>query len=501
MTIDSNGNLFGTTEAGGATGFGTVFEIALGSTIITTLASFNGFNGVNPYAGLTLDASGNLFGTTELGGTNNAGTVFEIVHGATSITSVASFNGLNGADPYSGVTLDAAGNIFGTATSGGTGNAGAVFEIAHGVTSITSIASFNGVNGANPFAGIALDASGNIFGAAHNSGAFNDGTIFEIVHGTTAITPLASFNGGNGLGPYGGVTLDSSGNLFGTTEAGGVSNVGTAFEIVRGSTAITTLVSFNPTTNGSDPRSGLTLDSNGGLFGSTLTGGAFNAGMIFEVAMPILSFTASPASALAGGVIGGSAGIQVSVAYSWGNVITTDSSTITVTLGNGVFTQGGNFRSARQSTASPHSIISPSTPSEPIRSPPQTASSPLPCQARSTSIALLQSRCRPSWNESSFSRDNRFQRQLIWYHIHRGRQQCRHGLRDRSWNRRRHHDRILQHDQRLQSPGRSDLRFERQPVRRNIQRRHFHSTTARFSRSCMEPPPSPRSHRLTEPTD
>jgi uncharacterized repeat protein (TIGR03803 family) len=285
LVVDPNGNFFGTTVKGGASDNGTIFEIAKGSGRVTTLASFNGTNGAEPFAGLTLDASGNLYGTTYL-----SGTVFEIAKGSSTITTLASFNRANGDEPMAGVTLDASGNLYGTTSYGGpSGGAlgdGTVFEIAKGSGTITTLASFNGINGAKPEAGVTLDASGNLYGTTYYGGAggviLGDGTVFEIAKGSGTITTLASFNGANGAKPEAGVTLDASGNLFGTTDLGGSGNVGTVFEIAKGSSTITTLVSLNRT-NGANPDAGVTLDATGKLYGTAQEGGPSIFGVAFEL--------------------------------------------------------------------------------------------------------------------------------------------------------------------------------------------------------------------------
>ena len=223
---------------------------------IITIASFNGAQRETVIGGVTLDSSGNLFGTTNLGGANSDGEVFEIVHGTSSITIVASFNNANGELPRASCTLDSSGNLFGTTEFGGANSDGTVFEIVHGTTAITTLASFNNANGEEPFAGVTLDSSGDLFGATYAGGTNSDGTIFEIVHGTTAITTLASFNNANGQESFAAVTLDSLGNLFGTTELGGSSNDGVIFELPHGTSAIDTLMSFNGI-NGALPQAGL----------------------------------------------------------------------------------------------------------------------------------------------------------------------------------------------------------------------------------------------------
>ena len=328
LTLDASGNFYGTTYSGGAYGGGTVFEIASGSTAITTLASFDGSDGLEPYAGVTMDASGNLYGTTQFGGANNDGTVFEIASGSTAITVLASFNGTNGARPQAGVTLDAAGNLFGTTSRGGSNSWGTIYEIAGGSNAITAlssfaafeqsestmlldasgnlygaagnnseglifeiaaasttattVAAFNGANGSQPYGGLTMDNSGDLLGTTFY-GSSNDGNVFEIASGSTAITSLATFTGTNGRGPMAGITIDSSGNLYGTTEYGGTNDTGAVFEIPKSSTAAVAIASFNSVT-GAAPTGGLTRDSSGNFYGTTSRGGAYNDGTAFEIA-------------------------------------------------------------------------------------------------------------------------------------------------------------------------------------------------------------------------
>ncbi len=283
MIEDSSGDFFGTTEYGGAFGDGTVFEMAAGSGTVTILASFNGTNGANPLAGLVEDSSGNLFGTTNGGGASGDGTVFEVVAGSGTITALASFNGTNGANPYADLIEDSSGNLFGTSFSGGASGDGTIFKVAPGSGTITVLASFNGTNGANPLRALVEDSSGNLFGTTTFGGASGNGTVFEVAAGSSTITTLASFNGTNGSNPQATLVEDSSGNLFGTTYAGGASGDGTVFQLAAGSGTITTLVSFDGT-NGANLEAGLIEDSNGNLFGTTVLGGTSNDGTVFKVA-------------------------------------------------------------------------------------------------------------------------------------------------------------------------------------------------------------------------
>ncbi len=278
VTLDAHGNLYGAAPRGGANGDGTVWELAKGSGTITPLASFDGANGVNPYSGATLDANGNLFGTAYLGGANHYGVVWDLAKGSGTITPIASFEGANGISPLSGVTLDAHGNLYGTTAGGGANGLGVVWELAKGSGTITPLASFDGANGVSPSAGVTFDSNGNLFGTAQYGGAHGQGTVWELAKGSGTITPLASFDGANGALPRGGVTFDAQGNLYGTAPYRGANNDGTVWELAKGSSTITALASFNGT-NGSFPSAGVTLDAHGNLFGTAAGGG----GTVWEI--------------------------------------------------------------------------------------------------------------------------------------------------------------------------------------------------------------------------
>jgi uncharacterized repeat protein (TIGR03803 family) len=279
LLMDSDGNLYGTTTNGGAygssyRGFGTVFELARGTGAINTLASFDGGNGDFPYAELIMDASGNLYGTTFEGGAYARGTVFELAKGSGTITTLASFDGTDGLHPYAGLFMDASGNLYGTTVFGGPGfqdgvttGYGTVFELAQGSGTITTLASFDGTDGANPYAGLVMDSSGNLYGTTTNGGAGNVGTVFEVVQGSGTITTLASFNGTNGSSPQAGLLMDSSGNLYGTT-TGENANDGTVFE----------LVPYTPPTDSiSGPTDGVTMQHRDFVLTANDTNGNNNA--------------------------------------------------------------------------------------------------------------------------------------------------------------------------------------------------------------------------------
>ncbi len=322
LIADAAGDLFGMTYSGGANGDGTVFEIARTrhgyASASTMLIGFTGANGAFPTCGLIADAAGDLFGMTAKGGTDNEGTVFEIAktrHGyASAPITLVSFTGADGAYPERSLIVDAEGDLFGTTYKGGVNGDGTVFEIAktrHGYASTpTTLASFNDANGRSPLCTLVADAAGNLFGTTAQGGLDGDGTVFEIIktrHGYASTpTTLVNFSGPDGAAPEANLIIDAAGNLFGTAYSGGAANAGTVFEIAKTqqgyATSPTTLVSFTGA-DGANPDSGLTADAAGNLFGTTYQGGTNNDGTLFEVAdSGFLPHTVSPVTVADAGV-------------------------------------------------------------------------------------------------------------------------------------------------------------------------------------------------------
>jgi uncharacterized repeat protein (TIGR03803 family) len=287
VTVDGQGNLFGTTLYGGAYNQGSVWEIANGSNTITTLASFSyslASNGPEPLSGVTFDAQGNMYGTTNGGGAGEWGTVWEIAKGSNTITTLATFNYSNGATPFGNLIIDANGNLYGTAATGGANSCGTVFMIAKGSNTITTVANFDGTNGSFPRGTLRLDAQGNLYGTTNTGGIGNSGTVFMIAKGSNTITTLGLFNGTNGANPVGGVSVDSQGNIYGTTVAGGSAvSTGTVWEIRNGSNTITTLGAFTGP-NGQQPTGDVTLDAQGNLYGTAQRAGPSLYGTVWEIA-------------------------------------------------------------------------------------------------------------------------------------------------------------------------------------------------------------------------
>ena len=319
LIADAAGNLFGTTYEGGADNRGTVFEIAKTkggyASAPITLVSFTGADGEFPEGSLIADAAGNLFGTTDQGGADNLGTVFEIAKTksgyASAPTTLVSFTGADGttgsdgSQPVGGLITDAAGDLFGTTTAYFHDGFGTVFEVAKTqdgyASKPTTLATFNGPDGAEPGGRLIADSQGDLFGTTENGGADNLGTVFEIARtrGGYAITPttLVSFTGADGAAPDGGLIADAAGDLFGTTYGGGPDDLGTVFEIAKTeggyASAPTTLASFDGA-NGENPAASLIADAAGNLFSTTLAGGAGNWGTVFKLAKTRGGYATAP---------------------------------------------------------------------------------------------------------------------------------------------------------------------------------------------------------------
>jgi uncharacterized repeat protein (TIGR03803 family) len=304
LTFDTVGNLYGTTGRGGAYSYGTVFELVLanGGWTEKVLHSFGNFNyGRRPWGGLIFDANGNLYGTTQYGGVNDFGTVFQLIpsNGGWTEKVLHSFNnnGKDGVFPNYRLTLDKLGNLYGTTSSGGTISCGSygcgiVFELTIGTSGKwTEKVLYNfGGNELYPVGGVILDTAGNLYGNFVEGGVDGWGGVFELTFNNGKWTQklLYSFVGApaDGYYPSGGLTFDAAGNLYGTTVDGGAKYDGTVFELTphNGKWTEKVLHSFTGTPNdGFFPYAGITLDGSGNLFGTTFRGGSADGGTVFEV--------------------------------------------------------------------------------------------------------------------------------------------------------------------------------------------------------------------------
>jgi len=279
---ESDGSLYGTTAQGGGGncfgGCGTIFKLDAGGTLTTLYSFTGGGDGRNPWASLVKDAAGNFYGTAVSGGAYSFyGTVFRLNknHSLTTLHSFSAKNG-DGAQPQSGVLLDSHGNLYGTTAGGGKGY-GTIYRISKSGAE-TILYSFTGGNdGAAPYAGLVRDTQGNFYGAAQLGGASGTyGTVFKF---DTAgkLTTLHSFSGTDGQFPVSTLVRDKNGNLYGTTYGNQFAcqpdyGCGTVFELDTNQ-KLTTLHGFTRWVDGAEPYAGLVQDSAGSLYGATQYGG------------------------------------------------------------------------------------------------------------------------------------------------------------------------------------------------------------------------------------
>jgi uncharacterized repeat protein (TIGR03803 family) len=322
LVFDASGNLYGTTSGGGIFGAGTVFELtpkANGEWTERVLHNFNSRDGLTPYATLIFDSAGNLYGTTQLGGDGKdcfgygCGTVFELTPKSdgdwTEKVLYTFHKNRGGWLLYDSLIFDPAGNLYGTTSVGGNVNGcqgdgcGTVFELtpkAGGVWKEKVLHRFNGQDGYGPN-GLVFDASGNLYGTTYFGGRYYNGIPCLLGCGTAFVlmpkaetwneTVLRNFqeNDRDGIAPHSSLIFDTAGNLYGTTQNGGLYNSGTVFELTPkadGNWKQKVLRSFNPNNgDGSLPVAAVVMDAAGNLYGTTEIGGPYDGGggTAFEV--------------------------------------------------------------------------------------------------------------------------------------------------------------------------------------------------------------------------
>lgn len=313
LILDAAGNLYGTTAGGGAFSGGIAFELSPSSTLPwteTVLHSFgNGLDGSDPQSELVFDSVGNLYGTTQFGGSNggfeNGGTVYRLSPGAVGWVETVlysfplSYSGPDGDLPAGTVVMDKAGDLYGVTQAGGFYGYGSIFELTpstDGSYRERIIHSFNLTEGSLPDATLVFDAHGNLYGTTLFGGDKNlcepngCGTVFRLqrhADRTWSITVLRALKNTDGWCAIGPVAFDSAGNLYAAAECGGAYGWGSVFQLIPGPTAPWSeriLHSFTNNPDGASPYAGVIVDAAGHVFGTTMNGGTANLGTVFEIA-------------------------------------------------------------------------------------------------------------------------------------------------------------------------------------------------------------------------
>jgi uncharacterized repeat protein (TIGR03803 family) len=300
----TDGALYGSTTVGGlpgcsGPGCGTVYRLTPPATfcptvncswVKTMLYQFTGGNdGTDPTGQLVFDHSGNIYGTSASGGGNGEGTAYELARsgGNWAFNLLYSFNAQI-ANPYN-VVLDSAGRLYGPA-GGGANGWGVIYQLTSSGSgwTATSLYNFqNGNDGEAGLGGVIIDGSGNLYGTTDHGGAGNDGTAFKLTSsGGWNFSLLHGFSGGDGCGPAARPTMDAAGNLYGTTVCDGPYGFGTVFKLTFSNDgwSYSDLHDFTGGSDGGYPSGAVAVDANGNVYGTAVSGGASNYGVIFEIA-------------------------------------------------------------------------------------------------------------------------------------------------------------------------------------------------------------------------
>jgi uncharacterized repeat protein (TIGR03803 family) len=322
----TDGDLYGTTNTGGTQGYGTIFRMTP-TGALRTLYNFcsqsNCTDGASPYQGLILATDGNFYGATTWGGTNGWGTVFKITSGG-KLTILHSMEAADGFYPLAPLVQASDGNFYGTVSTGGTNPNGGVFKITpQGV--LTTLHSFGGTDGSDPSDALIQGSDGNLYGTTFAGGTSSAcesgcGTVFKITL-EEKLTTLHSFDLTNGAYPYAKLVQASDGNFYGTTNGGGTSDWGTVFRITPGGT-LTTLHVFDGS-DGGRAYAGLVQAAGGKLYGTTRYGGSDDVGIIFEITpagvfKALQSFSGANGEDPSGGLFQATSGIFYGSAWGGG---------------------------------------------------------------------------------------------------------------------------------------------------------------------------------------
>lgn len=288
LVVDESGSLFGTTYRGGS-GYGTVFKLYRAGTRWNEIVLHNfgeGSDGMNP-SGLSVDRKGRAFGTTQFGGTHGTGTVFgmQLSAGVWQYATLYSFGNseTDGSNPTGGVIVGKGERLYGTTQNGGYGR-GTVFALSYTPSGWNEEIIYDfegGYDGTTPLGGLVADSAGNLYGTTYSGGSYNDGTVFELSPSGQGWTKAIIYEVNNDLfSPqnFGALTFDHSGNLYGETR-------GTIFELTpsNGTWSESTFFEFNAA-DGDEPNGNLIADEKGNLYGTTYYGGnPFGVGVAFEI--------------------------------------------------------------------------------------------------------------------------------------------------------------------------------------------------------------------------
>ncbi len=281
-----NGKLYGMTQFGGANNWGVLFEFDPTTSTYTKIFDFNGVsNGASPKGSLIQANNGNLYGVTQLGGLNNKGVLFEFNPATSTYIKKLDFDGVNYGDkPNDNLIQASNSNLYGTTQFGGVNNIGVLFEYNITTSTYTKKLDFNiANNGGEPTGGLTQAGNGKLYGLTKKNTLDSLGVLFEYDLTTSVYTKKLEFDGNYlGSSPKGSLMLANNGSLYGMTSKGGMYMAGVLFEFNPNSSFYTKKIDFNYAANGANPEGSLMQANNGNLYGMTYWGGPNNLGVLFE---------------------------------------------------------------------------------------------------------------------------------------------------------------------------------------------------------------------------
>ncbi len=289
VITDGFGNFFGNTTQGGFLSKGMVWEFSENTE--SPVQIFNGSDGATPEGNLFMDVSGDFYGTTSQGGANDSGILWAYNGSIVELYSFGASQG-DGVAPASGILFVYEPNsgdvvLYGTTTEGGAHDWGTVYSLNINTKTETVLYSFHGVkDGGTPVGGLVLSSNGYLYGTTSAGGNANgtagNGVVFKLSLRTHQYSLVHTFTGADGSQPMATLLPDGKGDYYGTTYAGGAHGYGTVFEINAANT-LTTLYNFTNGTDGAYPYAGLSMDSSGNLYGAATSGGQYHWGTLFEI--------------------------------------------------------------------------------------------------------------------------------------------------------------------------------------------------------------------------
>ncbi len=309
VTLDSAGNIYGTTEEGGSygggNGFGTIFKVATDGTE-SLLHSFGaGGDGRTPKGAMVLEPNGDMIGTTLEGGSTGNGIIWKLAADGT-YTVVHSFHLAEARFATGNLIQDKKGNFYGTSSGGGAAGYGTVLKF-NAKGEVTVLHTFDGSDGDGPEQGVVSDKAGNLYGVTALGGVYDWGTLYKIAKDGT-FSALYNFTGNSDGGfLYSGLAIDKDGSLYGSTKYGGTTGAGTVFKLAPDG-ALTTLYNFTGGTDGANPVGDMLLVGDK-LYSTTLYGGDpdCGCGVIYEIVKGkekvLKAFTATSGSEYSAGLV------------------------------------------------------------------------------------------------------------------------------------------------------------------------------------------------------